>query len=146
MNAKTRETIYYLGTLVVGGVGLAVTVGALTADQGSNIGQIITGLLTLLGAGAPALAAKKTGDQRKDGTFDNPVANAFEQIGQIKVHVDATVDEAQARVAEGVAAIQGAAAMLPGGASVVGAVTGALPREVTDLIKAVTDQQQRGDA
>ncbi|BBY78886.1 hypothetical protein H7I53_17810 [Mycolicibacterium pulveris] len=142
MNAKTRETIYYLGTIIVGGVGLAVTVGALTADQGSNIGQIVTGLLTLLGAGAPALAARKTGEQRKGGVFDNPVGTAFDQLGTIKSQVDVTVEQAQAKVAEAVAVIQGATATLPGAAAITNAVTAALPPEVAALIEGVTNQRR----
>ncbi|MCK0174816.1 hypothetical protein [Mycolicibacterium sp. F2034L] len=144
MNAKIREIIYYLGTLLVGGVGLAVTLGALTAEQGANIGQILTGLLTLLGAGAPALAAKKTAEQRKDGTFDapaNPVLDAFESLNAVKARVDEVVDEAQAKVAQATTAIQGAAAMLPGGAAVTSAV---LSGPVGDLIQAVTDREKVG--
>lgn len=141
MSANTREIIYYVGTLLVGGIGLAVTVGALTADQGANIGQVITGLLTLLGASAPALAAKKTGEQRKDGTFEptpaSPVLDAFQAVDALKSHVDQVVDQAQAKVAEGVAAIQGAAALIPGGAAATNVV---LSGPVGDLIQAVLDR------
>ena len=142
MSAKTREIVYYLGTILIGGIGIAITVGALTSDQGASLGQAITGILTLLGAGAPALAATKTGEQRNDGTFESsPVLDAFEAVAAIKVQVDEVVDASVAKVNEGVSIIQGAAAMIPGGAAVSGAV---FAGPVGDLIQAVNDQRGTG--
>jgi len=142
MSAKTREIVYYLGTILIGGIGIAITVGALTSDQGASLGQAITGILTLLGAGAPALAAKKTGEQRNDGTFESsPVLDAFEAVAAIKVQVDEVVDASVAKVNEGVSIIQGAAAMIPGGSAVTGAV---FAGPVGDLIQAVNDQRGTG--
>lgn len=116
MNAKTREFIYYGGALLTAAVGIAVTAGALSADQGANIGQALTGLLALLGAGAPALAARKTGEQRKDGTFEQLPSPVDQIINSVPAVVDAATGALDdlARVRDAAEQLGGIVRGLPG--------------------------------
>lgn len=140
LSPKNAQAAYLLGSVVTGIVGIAVLFGAVDQGTADNLGQALLGLLGLLGAGAPALAAKRVSEQRKDGTFDpapaNPVLDAFESINAIKNRVDEAVNQSTAKVNEGIAIIQGASAMIPG----VGGLTNVvLSGPVGDLIQAMTD-------
>lgn len=116
------------------------TFGILSDDQANALNGAITagiGLMTAFGFG---FAAKKTNEQVHNGTFQAPPAtNVFDQLGEIKTQVDATVDYAQTQAQQAVTAIQGATAMIPGGALVTGAV---MSGPVGDLIQAMTDRQE----
>lgn len=141
--ASLRAKIYAGLSALLGLITLAVTLGFLTADQGTSVAQIVQGVIGLVGAGGLAVAAAKTNKQVNNGTFDPApvnsnlgIDNALHSIDAIKQHVDDTVNQAQAKVAEGVAAIQGAAAMIPGGSAVSSAV---FSGPVGDLIQAMLD-------
>ncbi|QHB38040.1 holin [Mycobacterium phage Noelle] len=69
MSPKVRQTIYYLGTIIPGVLGIALIWGGIDAGAAQSIGDIIAGAVALLGASAPAVAAKKVNEQRKDGTL-----------------------------------------------------------------------------
>lgn len=72
MTPKIRESLYYVGTIVPAIIGLALIWGGIDQASADSIGDIIAGVVSLLGAGAPATAAAKVRQQRKDGTFDTP--------------------------------------------------------------------------
>lgn len=141
--APLRAKIYAGLSAVVGLVSLAVTLGFVTSDQGAHLTQIAQGIVGLLGAGGLAVASSKTSKQVSNGSFDpapeSPVQNAFEQLGTIKRAVDDVVDDAQARVAQGVAAIQGATAMIPRGTFGVGTP---IPDSVANLIRSVSESRE----
>lgn len=144
-NAGTRGKVYSVLTLVTPLLGFLATFGILNTDQANSINGFIaaaTGLLGTFGFLGFGMAAKNTNRQVKDGTFDpvppvepHPVTSAFDGLTQLQAGVNAVVDEAQAKVAEGVAAIQGAAALLPGGTQATDAV---MAGPVGDLLRAVT--------
>ncbi|QTF81434.1 holin [Mycobacterium phage TarsusIV] len=95
MSPKVRQTIYYLGTLVPGVLGIALIWGGIDAGAADNLGDIIAGVLNLIGAGAPATAAVKVNSQRKDGTLSaSPVEQATKAVEQVL----AARDAAQAQV------------------------------------------------
>jgi len=71
-NSKIRQSIYVGGTIVTGGVSLAMIWGGLSADTAASLTQAIAGVVTLLGGTAvTATAATMTGKQRRDGTLDS---------------------------------------------------------------------------
>ncbi|ASW31357.1 holin [Mycobacterium phage Lokk] len=84
MSPKVRESLYYLGTLVPGVLGIALIWGGIDAGAAQNIGDIIAGALNLIGATAPATAAVKVNQQRRDGTLStspvDQVAKGVEQV------------------------------------------------------------------
>lgn len=137
--AGFRAKAYAGLSALLGLITLAVTFGLVTAQQGASIAQIVQGAIGLLGAGGLAVAASKTRTQVKDGTFDPvpaaPEATAFDALAQIKAQADAAVLDAQGKVAQGVAAIQGAVAMIPGGSG-----------PVADLLKAVAALDRKADS
>jgi hypothetical protein len=94
MSPKFRQTIYYIGTLISGVIGIALLWGGISSGSADSIQQIVAGVVSLLGAGAPAIAAKKVDTQRKDGTFD-PVPPADQVINGVNA-VIAARDAAQA--------------------------------------------------
>lgn len=140
-NASTRAKLYAGLAVITPLLGFLATFNIVTTEQGNAITGFITAAMGLLGVFGFGLAASKTNKQTKDGTFDqapaSPVLDAFQAINAIKDHVDATVADTQTKVAEGVAAIQGAASLLPGGAAISAAV---MSGPVGDLIQAMTDQ------
>ncbi|QGJ87739.1 holin [Mycobacterium phage BiancaTri92] len=97
MTPKVRQSIYHLGTLVPGLVGLAMIWFGLSTDDADSIIQVIAGALALIGAGAPAVAAKQVKEQRKDGTLGstNPVDAVAKGVEQVLANAQA----AQADVA-----------------------------------------------
>lgn len=113
------------------------TFGILSDDQANALNGAITagiGLMTAFGFG---FAAKKTNEQVHNGTFQAPPAvNVFDQLGQIKTQVDATVEHAQTAATQAVNTIQGVTAMLPGGAFINSAVQSG---PVGDLIQWARD-------
>ncbi|QFG04586.1 holin [Mycobacterium phage Keziacharles14] len=70
MSPKIRQSIYLLGTVVSGVVGIALVWGGIDAGVAANIDSILTGLGALVGSGTSATAATKVNSQRKDGTFE----------------------------------------------------------------------------
>ncbi|QGJ88763.1 holin [Mycobacterium phage Yecey3] len=82
MTPKIRQSLYLVGTIVSGIVGIALVWGGIDAGAAANIDQIITGLGALVGGGANAAAATKVASQRKDGTFETatPIEQAINAI------------------------------------------------------------------
>jgi hypothetical protein len=115
---------------VLGVVGISATFGLITADQAASIGSVGTAATTLVSAVVTAIASFRTNKQLRNGTFDAapepapapPERNAFDALGELHNQVNSAVDQAQAKVTEGFAAIKGAAALLPGGTRVTDAV------------------------
>ncbi|AAC18451.1 holin [Mycobacterium phage Lakes] len=96
MSPKIRETLYYVGTLVPGILGIALIWGGIDAGAAANIGDIVAGALNLVGAAAPATAAVKVNQQRKDGTLTtspvDQVTRGVEQVLAAKQNAEAEVE------------------------------------------------------
>ncbi|AFV51134.1 holin [Mycobacterium phage 20ES] len=95
MSPKVRQSIYHVGTLIPGLVGLAMIWFGLSTDDADSIIQVVSGAIALIGAGAPAIAAKTVREQRKDGTL---TANPVEAVSKGIEQVIAARDAAQAEV------------------------------------------------
>ncbi|QJD52568.1 holin [Mycobacterium phage AN9] len=95
MSPKIRETLYYVGTLVPGILGIALIWGGIDAGAAANVGDIVAGALNLIGATAPATAAVKVNRQRKDGTL---TASPVEQVTKGVEQVLAAKQTAEAEV------------------------------------------------
>ncbi|AWY03829.1 holin [Gordonia phage Nedarya] len=65
LSPRVRQTGYYAGTLLLAVLGI---VQLWTSADVSSISESIAGILTLLGATAPAYAGSKLGDQIRNGT------------------------------------------------------------------------------
>ncbi|QWS67794.1 holin [Gordonia phage DekHockey33] len=61
-----RQTGYYVGSLLLAVLGIVQLWTSVDLDQ---ISESITGILTLLGATAPAYAGSKLGDQIRSGSI-----------------------------------------------------------------------------
>ncbi|QNJ56960.1 holin [Mycobacterium phage Deloris] len=113
MSPKVRQTIYYLGTIVPGILGIALVWGGIDAGAAENIGDIIAGALALIGAGAPATAAITVDKQRKDGTLSaSPVeivVKGVEQVLEQKRAAEAALDTVTQAVSGVVSDVQRAA-------------------------------------
>lgn len=68
-SARIRQTAYYAGSALLALLGILQIWTGIDAGQIENIGNTITGLLTLLGGAAPAVAALKVGNQLKTGSL-----------------------------------------------------------------------------
>jgi len=141
-NAGMRGELYAGLALVIPTLSFLATLGIFTADQVNAVSGFLTAAVGLLGTFGFGLAAAKTNKQVRNGTFEaapapepTPVLDAFQAVDAIKTHVDQVVDHAQSKVSEGVAAIQGAASLLPGGTFVNAAM---MAGPVGDLLRAVT--------
>lgn len=141
-NAGLRAKVYAGISALLGIVGLLATFKIVSADQAVSIKDFAESAMNLAGSFGLGFAAIKTNRQVHNGTFEaaptppsTPVLDAFQAVDAIKTHVDDVVDQAQAKVTEGVAAIQGAAALLPGGTFVTNAV---MAGPVGDLLRAVS--------
>ncbi|QHB37950.1 holin [Mycobacterium phage Cintron] len=132
MSPKLRETLYYLGTIVPGVIGIALIWGGIDAGSAESIGDIIVGFLSLLGASAPAVAAKKVNEQRKDGTLE-PQA----PVDQVVNGVNAIL-EAQARAQSELARVQnvvaGAASVIPGVGPLAAQVINSIPTAYSQVV------------
>ncbi|QGZ16814.1 holin [Mycobacterium phage Phaded] len=104
MSPKIRETLYYVGAIVPALLGIALIWGGIDAGAADSIGNIIAGALNLIGATAPAVAAKKVNEQRKDGTL---ATSAVEQVTKGVEQVIAARDAAQAEVEKVTQAVGG---------------------------------------
>lgn len=132
--AGTRELIYKAGTAITGLAGVAVLLFGLNKGVEVGIDQIVSGVLLIFGAGPQALAASKTAEQRRNGTFEAaPTAPALNAVESIKVVADAYT-ELTGAVAAGADLVRGAMNVLPG----VGAIAGganSLAQQVLDLTR-----------
>lgn len=100
MSPKIRETLYYLGTIIPALLGIGLIWGGIDEGAADSIGDIIAGVIALAGASAPATAAAKVHQQRKDGTFDSlapvdQIARSVEQVVAAKHAAEAEFDRVQ---------------------------------------------------
>ncbi|ANA86948.1 holin [Gordonia phage Switzerland] len=66
LSPRVRQTGYYVGSLLLAVLGIVQLWTSVDLDQ---ISESITGILTLLGATAPAYAGSKLGDQIRSGSI-----------------------------------------------------------------------------
>lgn len=98
MSPKARETLYLIGTMIPAIVGILVMWTGITQEGADNLAQVVTGLITLVGAGAPATAAAVVRKQNKQGTFQtSPMENVITGVGQV-VEAQKKADEEVERV------------------------------------------------
>lgn len=139
-NAPTRVKGYTVLTALLGLIPVLTVFKVLTTDQGVAIGQFVQSGIGLAGAFGFAFVAAKTNKQVKNGTFEPapnlPALTVFEQLGAIQAEVDSTVAKVQSQVGSAVSTIQGAAALIPGGSAITGAI---MSGPVGDLIGWATD-------
>jgi drug/metabolite transporter (DMT)-like permease len=112
MSPKLRESLYYLGTIITGVLGVALVWGGIDAGAAENIGDILAGFLALIGASAPAVAAKKVSEQRKDGTLDvvspaDAVVNGVQAVIQQTVSANAELERVKNAVTAAVGVVPG---------------------------------------
>lgn len=136
-NPKTRQTIYLLGSLVTGLLSLAVLWGAIDQGVANHLGELIVGFLGLAGASTPALAASKTSEQRRDGTFDqtaDPAMGLIESLQKVGEEARIQADSAKSRAASGLGDLIN---MTTGGLAGAVANSPDMPGKVDDLIRAM---------
>lgn len=108
MTPRIRQTIYLVGTVISGVIGVALLWGGISTESASSVGQLVAGFVALLGGAAPAVAAKTVGKQIHNGSFDSDPADqvikgleavvaarseAQLQIDRVKEAVSAAVNE-----------------------------------------------------
>lgn len=96
MGPKARQTLYLGGTIVTGIIGIALLWGGIDSTTANSVNQIVGGLGVLLGGTSSAVAAAKTGQQRKDGTFDqlspaDAIINALPAVLDAKAQAEADI-------------------------------------------------------
>lgn len=67
--ARVRQVSYLAGTAILAIVGVLQIVTGLSAENAELIGGYVTGILTLLGSAAPAVAGLKVGSQINRGVL-----------------------------------------------------------------------------
>lgn len=98
MSSKVRQTLYLLGTLATTALTLAVTWNLVDPGQASQLTQLVTAALGLIGVTAGTTATVVVGKQRKEGQFDvtNPadsVINGVQTILQQSANAQADVEK-----------------------------------------------------
>lgn len=117
MNPKVAQTIYALGTVVTGIVGIALLWGGIDAGTADGIGQIMGGLGVLVG-GTPqlGLATARTGRQINNGTLgstpEQQVINGLNAIVGVKTAAEASLNNITSVAQDVLGVIPGGAAML----------------------------------
>lgn len=93
MSPRIRQSVYYLGTVVSGILGIALLFHGVSADAAGNINSMVAGLVALLGGSAPAaIAAHNVSKQRADGTLDfsgTPTEQAIDAINAVSAQAQA---------------------------------------------------------
>lgn len=139
MNSKLAQTIYQLGTVIAGVLGIALIWGGIDAGSAANIGQIIAGITALIPGAASGTAAVRVGKQRANGTLDaSPVDQVLGGLSAI-TGAQATAAEVAAQAADDLAkvttAITGAIGGVPVIGPALGAQVGALTQQVIDAAR-----------
>ncbi|BBC53813.1 putative holin [Mycobacterium phage PP] len=112
MSPKISETIYHVGTVVTGLIGIGLVWGGIDAGAAAHIGDILAGIATALAAGAPATAAVRVRRQSKDGLFDEvPPADAVVNGVQAVIAAQQTATAELDRVKQ---AVTSAVGVVPG--------------------------------
>lgn len=103
MTPQIRRTIYQLGTVASGVLGIALIWGGISQGTADHINTVLAGLVALLSGGAPAVAAKTVKEQAKGGVFDAvPVAEQAITAIQATIEQAITAQADVQRVAEAV--------------------------------------------
>lgn len=124
-NAPTRAKSYAVLSALLGVIPVLTVFHILTTDQGAAIGTFTQAAIGLAGSFGFAFVANKTAKQVKNGTFDpappplvvtqSPITDAFQNVSDLKTHLDSAVADSVTKVTDAIGVIQGAAAILPGG-------------------------------
>ena len=100
MSTKFREVLYLVGTIVPSILGLVVMFTGIEQGVADNLAQVFAGLVTLLGAAAPATAAVVVRKQTKDGTLNStPMESVITGVTEV-VKAQKKADEEVVRVKE----------------------------------------------
>lgn len=103
MTPRVRQTIYRLGTIASGVLGIALIWGGISQGTADHINTVLAGLVALLSGGAPAVAARTVKEQAKGGVFDSvPVAEQAITAIQATIEQAITAQADVQRVAEAV--------------------------------------------
>lgn len=103
MTPQIRRTIYQLGTVASGVLGIALIWGGISQGTADHINTVLAGLVALLSGGAPAVAARTVKEQAKSGAFDAvPVAEQAITAIQATIEQAITAQADVQRVAEAV--------------------------------------------
>lgn len=103
MTPRVRQTIYRLGTVASGVLGIALIWGGISQGTADHINTVLAGLVALLSGGAPAVAARTVKEQAKGGVFDQvPPADAAITAIQATIEQAITAQADVQRVAEAV--------------------------------------------
>ncbi len=105
MTPKIRQSVYLLGTVLSSLIGVIMLWGGIDSGAAEHINEIITGLVALLGAGAPAIAASTVNKQRKDGTLDSvtpadAVISGVQAVIDAKTQAEAEIDRVKNAVSD----------------------------------------------
>lgn len=135
MTPRIRQTIYRLGTIASGVLGIALIWGGISQGTADHLNTVMAGLLALLSGGAPAVAARTVKEQSKEGVFDAvpPIEMATQAVQAIieqKLSADADVQRMTEAVAD---AVTRATSNTP-----VGPVVAAAGDVVEQVIRAAT--------
>lgn len=110
MSTKFREVLYLVGAIVPSLLGLIVMFTGIEQGAADHIAQIFAGLVTLLGAAAPATAAVVVRKQTKDGTLTSaPIDKVITGVTEV-VKAQQKADQEVERVKE---LLQGAVVSIP---------------------------------
>lgn len=94
MSPKIRQSIYGIGVLATGLLSLLSVWKVIDPTTASTINASVSGLLSLLGAGAAGTAAVVLGKQRKEGTLDFQGSAADQAVAAIQATVAAATESA----------------------------------------------------
>jgi hypothetical protein len=131
MTPRIRQTIYRLGTVASGVLGIALIWGGISQGTADHINTVMAGLIALLSGGAPAIAARTVKEQAKSGAFDS-VPPAEQAITAIQATIEQAIT-AQADVQRVTDAVTNALSNTP-----VGPVVSAAGSVVEQVIRAST--------
>lgn len=90
MTPRIRQTIYRLGTVASGILGIALIWGGISQGTADHINTVMAGLIALLSGGAPAIAARTVKEQAKQGAFDS-VPPAEQAITAIQATIEQAI-------------------------------------------------------
>jgi Mycobacterial 2 TMS Phage Holin (M2 Hol) Family len=103
MSPKIRQTIYQLGSILTGILGIYLIWSGAGDVQGQGLSGILEGILALFGSGASGLAATKTRQQRLTGAFDEDplkqLLTGAQGLAQAKTNAEDEYAKAQAILA-----------------------------------------------
>lgn len=110
MTPKIAQTVYAVGTIIPVIMSIFLLWGGLSQEHVDGVNNLTAGIVTLVGAIAPATATARVARQRKDGTFDtlapaDQVINGVQAILEAKNQALAEVERVKAAVGEAVSSV-----------------------------------------